>query len=171
MGMQSGWGQKMQTKFDPGQQNLIHDDKIWHLDLVFGNKKYEYNLVQNFYATLRMMVLVTGYSASQNTTLNNGTLTSSTGYSATDHFSSNLPSSLSSRHLKLDLDTDFLSHCSSDFHFFKIGNPILQKSQVPRSSGCPVRVYTKSGSPSQPGFLQKKNPDQELPDASLRLAS
>ena len=50
---------KMQTKFDPWQQNLIHDDKIWHLDLVFGNKKYEYNLVQNYYATLRMMVLVT----------------------------------------------------------------------------------------------------------------
>ena len=50
---------KMQTTFDPWQQNLIHDDKIWHLHLVFGNKKYEYNLVQNFYATLRMMVLVT----------------------------------------------------------------------------------------------------------------
>ena len=98
----------------------------------------------------------TCYSSSQNTTLNNGTLTSSTGYSATDHFSSNLLSSLSSRHLKLDLDTNFLSHCSSDFHFFKIGNPILQKSQVPRSSGCPVRVYTKSGSPSQPRFLPKK---------------
>ena len=80
-------------------------------------------------------------------------------------------SSLSSRHLKLDLDTNFLSHCSSDFHFFKIGNPILEKSQVPRSSGCPVRVYTKPGSPSQPGFLPKKNPDQELPDASLRPAS
>ena len=156
----------MQTTFDPWQQNLIHDDKIWHLDLVLGKKKYEYNLVQNCYATLRMIALVT-QNTSQNTTLNNGTLTSSsTGYSATDHFSSNL---LSSRHLKLDLDTNFLSHCSSDFHFFKIGNPILEKSQVPRSSGCPVRVYTKSGSPFQPGFLPKKN--QELPDASLRPAS
>ena len=147
----------MATKSDPRRQNMAFGSGAWQ-------KKYEYNLVQNCYATLRMIA----QNTSQNTTLNNGTWTSSAAYSATDHFSSNL---LSSRHLKLDLDTNFLSHCSSDFHFFKVGNPILQKSQVPRSSGCPVRVYTKPGSPSQPGFLPKKNPDQELPDASLRPAS
>ena len=137
----------MATKSDPRRQNMAFGSGVWQQKVWIQSGPKLLCYPQNN---------GTGYSASQNTTLNNGTLTSSTGYSATDHFSSNLPSSLSSRHLKLDLDTNFLSHCSSDFHFFKIGNPILQKSQVPRSSGCPVRVYNKPGSPSQSGFLPKK---------------